>query len=93
MGWRGGSQATERLQKAIPTFVAFCRTYLRDRPRADNVVRIGSGFGGEERAMCIPEVLDIEENVWAPKYGLKGMIDASLHISLHPPSAVIPDFL
>ena len=24
------------------------------------------------------QVVDIEENIWAPKYGLKGMIDASL---------------
>ena len=26
----------------------------------------------------VTQVVDIEENVWAPKYGLKGMIDASL---------------
>lgn len=30
------------------------------------------------------QVSDIEENIWAPKFGLKGMIDASLHIGLGP---------
>lgn len=28
------------------------------------------------------QVLDIEEMAWAPKYGLKGMIDASLHVKV-----------
>lgn len=26
------------------------------------------------------QVMDIEEMAWAPKYGLKGMIDASLRV-------------
>lgn len=28
------------------------------------------------------QVLDIEEMAWAPNYGLKGMIDASLHVKV-----------
>ncbi len=31
---------------------------------------------------AITEVSDIEESVWAPKYGLKGQIDASLRVRL-----------
>jgi len=34
--------------------------------------------------MCVRQVADIEENVWAPRYGLKGMIDASLAVGFQP---------
>lgn len=27
------------------------------------------------------QVLDIEETIWSPKYGLKGMLDASVRVS------------
>ena len=30
--------------------------------------------------MCITNVVDIEESVWAPRYGLKGMVDASVEV-------------
>ncbi|KAG2439348.1 hypothetical protein HXX76_004707 [Chlamydomonas incerta] len=30
----------------------------------------------------VDEVLDIEENIWAPKYGIKGQIDATFRVSL-----------
>lgn len=33
----------------------------------------------------ISQVVDIEENVWAPKYGLKGMVDASLSAAFQQP--------
>ncbi|KAG2453466.1 hypothetical protein HYH02_001687 [Chlamydomonas schloesseri] len=30
----------------------------------------------------VDEVLDIEENIWAPKYGIKGQIDATFRVSM-----------
>jgi len=29
------------------------------------------------------QVVDIEEMAWAPKYGLKGVIDASVRVKIH----------
>jgi hypothetical protein len=37
----------------------------------------GAGLRG-----CVTAVADIEENIWAPKYGLKGQLDASLVVQL-----------
>ncbi|XP_022924798.1 DNA replication ATP-dependent helicase/nuclease DNA2 isoform X1 [Cucurbita moschata] len=34
------------------------------------------------RKVSISEVIDIEEMAWAPKYGLKGMIDASVRVKV-----------
>ena len=36
--------------------------------------------GSGDRKLRIAEILDIEENIWSPKYGLKGKIDISAHI-------------
>ena len=35
-------------------------------------------------AVSIPEVVDIEESIWVPRYGLKGMIDASVQLRCQP---------
>lgn len=32
---------------------------------------------------CSLQVIDIEEVVWAPRYGLKGMIDASIRVKMN----------
>lgn len=32
---------------------------------------------------CSSQVIDIEEIVWAPRYGLKGMIDASVRVKMN----------
>jgi len=42
----------------------------------------GSSMGAATARACITSVADIEENIWAPKFGLKGQLDASLVIQL-----------
>lgn len=32
--------------------------------------------------MSISKLLDVEEKIWSPKYGLKGVIDATVQITL-----------
>ncbi|ERN15260.1 hypothetical protein AMTR_s00056p00216230 [Amborella trichopoda] len=44
------------------------------------IVDFGSSDG--QREIGISEVIDIEEMAWSPKYGLKGVIDASIRIKL-----------
>ncbi|KAM0935396.1 putative DNA helicase [Dioscorea sansibarensis] len=36
-----------------------------------------------QKTVHVTEVLDIEEIAWAPRYGLKGIIDASVRIKIH----------
>lgn len=35
----------------------------------------------------VAEVVDIEENIWAPRYGLKGQLDATLRVALRREAA------
>lgn len=46
------------------------------------LVETGPNTKGKMTA-CIEDIVDIEENIWAPKYGLKGQLDASLLVRLH----------
>ena len=32
--------------------------------------------------MSVNKLLEVEEKIWSPKYGLKGMIDATVQIAL-----------
>ena len=78
-------QAIERLCAAVPSMHSWLATFMRQQPMQAAVVGDGWGqWGPNHRAMCVQRVSDIEENIWAPKFGLKGMIDASLHIGLGP---------
>jgi CRISPR/Cas system-associated exonuclease Cas4 (RecB family) len=38
---------------------------------------------GESSCLCVSNVVDIEENIWAPRYGLKGKIDATVEVKIH----------
>lgn len=46
-----------------------------------------TGGGSTCAALAVCGVVDIEESVWAPRYGLKGMIDASISMRVQPLSA------
>jgi len=41
-----------------------------------------SGRGGEKLNICISKLLDVEEHVWSPMYGLKGNIDATVQVTM-----------
>lgn len=35
---------------------------------------------GAQALLCVNKLLDVEEKVWSPIYGLKGMIDATVQV-------------
>lgn len=80
-------QAMARLQQAMSSMLSWVQRFLRSQPAQNATVEVGPGEGvgrGKVQPMCVRQVADIEENVWAPRYGLKGMIDASLAVGFQP---------
>jgi len=43
------------------------------------IVKAGNG---EKANMCVSKLLDVEEHVWSPMYGLKGNIDATVQVTM-----------
>lgn len=37
---------------------------------------------GTQMQMSVNKLLDVEEKIWSPKYGLKGMIDATVQVTM-----------
>ena len=71
------------LHGAIPQMLAWLAAFRRAEPdQAAGVVDLGWEAGLE--AVCVSAVVDIEESVWAPRYGLKGIIDASVQLRFQP---------
>ncbi|KAL6552557.1 hypothetical protein OROHE_007921 [Orobanche hederae] len=74
------------LIEAIPRFMNWVSSF-RDSERFPK--SLGVDFKCDEgfKKIKISEVMDIEEMAWARKYGLKGMIDASVRVRSNTASA------
>ncbi|KAF5744240.1 DNA replication ATP-dependent helicase/nuclease DNA2 isoform X3 [Tripterygium wilfordii] len=66
------------LIEAIPKMLNWIVVFRDSQDSKASTVDFGSEDG--QSKVGISEVIDIEEMAWAPKYGLKGMIDASLRV-------------
>ncbi|KAH7525256.1 hypothetical protein FEM48_Zijuj06G0205800 [Ziziphus jujuba var. spinosa] len=65
---------------AIPKLLSWVNLYKNPEDSKTPTVDFGSDSGSKK--VSITEVYDIEEMAWAPKYGLKGMIDASVRVKI-----------
>ncbi|GFR43783.1 hypothetical protein Agub_g4899 [Astrephomene gubernaculifera] len=62
--------------------IAWCNSYVTPGPASALGGRVEAGNSDMPTFCRVTEVLDIEESIWAPKYGLKGQLDASLLVTL-----------
>ncbi|RMZ68897.1 hypothetical protein GMOD_00002785 [Pyrenophora seminiperda CCB06] len=69
----------EHMSSKLPELQAWARIFVRAEPRNDAVVRERNG---QQSVMSINKLLDVEEHVWSPMYGLKGNIDATVQITM-----------
>lgn len=66
----------DKLRDCIPTIMNWLDCFLHASPHALPKVDFGRKDG--KLSVSVSEVIDIEEMIYSPKFGLKGMIDASL---------------
>ncbi|KAK8715914.1 hypothetical protein V6N13_043239, partial [Hibiscus sabdariffa] len=66
------------LTEAIPKLVDWIVLFKDSQEPQVPTVDFGSDNGPKK--VTLFEVIDIEESAWAPKYGLKGMIDVSVRV-------------
>ncbi|KAJ4367535.1 DNA replication endonuclease-helicase Dna2 [Neocucurbitaria cava] len=69
----------EHLSSKLPELQAWAEMFVRAEPREDAVVRERNG---RQSTMSINKLLDVEEHVWSPMYGLKGNIDATVQVTM-----------
>ncbi|KAL9245210.1 hypothetical protein vseg_018886 [Gypsophila vaccaria] len=71
----------ETLNDAIPKICNWIGHFMSSQKYNAPTVDFGSNDGLAK--VNISDIVDIEEMAWAPKYGLKGMIDASVKVKIY----------
>ncbi|KAI9285520.1 DNA replication factor Dna2-domain-containing protein [Umbelopsis sp. AD052] len=75
------------LERYIPGMQSWATTYITAEPtsHATVVTDRGPSFGHDRHqpvVVGIEKVLDIEEHIWSPMYGIKGMIDVTVQAKI-----------
>ncbi|KAK8111453.1 uncharacterized protein PG998_007910 [Apiospora kogelbergensis] len=73
------SDAREHLRSKMPELSSWAAAFVSTQPKTDAVVQ---GRNGDKALMCVSKLLDVEEHVWSPMYGLKGNIDATVQVTM-----------
>ncbi|KAI9673792.1 MAG: Tripartite DNA replication factor [Trizodia sp. TS-e1964] len=71
--------AANHLKGKMAELQAWAKLFISARPKAGGLVK---DRNGATAAVCINKLLDVEEHVWSPMYGLKGNIDATVQITI-----------
>lgn len=75
----GFTDAREHLASKIPEVRGWAEKFVSSYPKID---AIAQGRNNEKANLCVSKLLDIEEHVWSPLYGLKGNIDATVQVTV-----------
>ncbi|KAF6760438.1 AAA domain-containing protein [Ephemerocybe angulata] len=83
---------TELRKRAIGLQI-FKERYISDVPKPDAILSDTRARSSDSAALlAIPQLHEIEEDIWSPKYGLKGKVDATVEavIAETPPASSSP---
>ncbi|KAL1958605.1 hypothetical protein VTO42DRAFT_4202 [Malbranchea cinnamomea] len=73
-------EAKEYLRSKMPALKAWGETFLLVRPSRESLMEDKNGTKAQ---MCINKLLEVEEHIWSPMYGLKGNVDATVQVALN----------
>ncbi|KAL1964671.1 hypothetical protein VTN77DRAFT_6697 [Rasamsonia byssochlamydoides] len=69
--------AVEYVMSKIPELKAWADMFLRAKPSAESLVE---DRHGSKASLSINKLLEVEEHIWSPMYGLKGNVDATVQV-------------
>ncbi|KAL1857271.1 DNA replication endonuclease-helicase Dna2 [Paecilomyces lecythidis] len=72
------AEAFDYVMSKMPDLKAWADIFLRAEPTAESVVE---DRHNTKASLSINKLLEVEEHVWSPMYGLKGNIDATVQIA------------
>ncbi|CCE61601.1 hypothetical protein TPHA_0A05270 [Tetrapisispora phaffii CBS 4417] len=68
------------LEEQVENIKDFVNKFVKSKPNTASVCTSGSR---KKTFMSISNIIDIEENIWSPNYGLKGYLDATLEVKIN----------
>jgi DNA replication ATP-dependent helicase Dna2 len=79
--------AGQKLGDFLPLLQQWATEFLREDPVAEVRFQLpnrpSAAQGENSHKLCVSKVLDIEENIWCPQFGIKGKVDASVEVTIH----------
>ncbi|CAF3631406.1 hypothetical protein QX201_012948 [Fusarium graminearum] len=75
----GIPSAREHLQSKMTELSYWAGSFVSSQAKPDAVVE---DRNGKKANMAVTKLLDVEEHVWSPMYGLKGNIDATVEVAM-----------
>lgn len=84
------SISTAALEKS-EAFVEWAERFVGPEPKEQGTLSDPRGATEAEGQVCLSKVHDVEEDIWSPKYGLKGKVDVSVQIRAKGKSASIEE--
>ncbi|KAM4704441.1 DNA replication ATP-dependent helicase/nuclease DNA2 [Rhinophrynus dorsalis] len=73
----------EEVQEYLPSFAKWANDCMSPPTNQNRVQLKPPTFGDPATATQVSEFLDIEENIWSPRFGLKGKIDVTARVKIH----------
>lgn len=73
------AQAVNHLEGKIPELQAWARVFVKAKDEGMGMIK---DRNGKFLKMSVNKLLDVEEHIWSPMYGLKGNIDATIEVSM-----------
>jgi DNA replication ATP-dependent helicase Dna2 len=73
------NQVHEHLRSKFPDMRDWAELFVRPSPRRDAIIK---GRNGQQAIMSVNKLLDVEEHIWSPNYGLKGNVDATVQATI-----------
>jgi len=72
-------QAVDHLMSKVPELQSWAELFVSAEPKPDALVKDRSGAVS---TLGVNKLLDVEEHIWSPMYGLKGNIDATVQVTM-----------
>ncbi|GAA6036376.1 hypothetical protein JCM8097_001691 [Rhodosporidiobolus ruineniae] len=75
-------KAVRELKERSKEFEDFAERFVSDKPKPDALLSDPRAASSARSRLAITSTLSIEEDIWSPRYGLKGKIDVSTAATL-----------
>ncbi|GAB1216875.1 hypothetical protein ATERTT37_006094 [Aspergillus terreus] len=73
-------EAVDYVMSKIPALKSWAELFLRSKPSNESLVE---DRNSSKMRLSINKLLEVEEHIWSPMYGLKGNIDATVQVACH----------
>ncbi|XP_075114807.1 DNA replication ATP-dependent helicase/nuclease DNA2 [Leptodactylus fuscus] len=78
----------QEIVEYLPSFQKWTSNYMASEAQTQKTL-LSARYIADTKAVQVSEFLDIEENVWSPRFGLKGKIDVTAKVKIHQKSKVV----